>query len=198
MAEVLAELAPGTSVEVWFQDEMRVGQKNKLTYRWARKGSRPRAAHDQRTQSTYLFGGVCPERGAGAAIVLPACNCEAMQLHLDEIEGGKQIASIKAVHSRNIAVRPDVNAELTLISQPDRCPLGRDLFLSRTPRPPPFSSMNSTPAISIAVLIFSAVSSRPPNLPSADSSRATVGSETPECCAKSAWDQPSRARAALT
>src|SRR5262245_46441772 len=46
---------------------MRVGQKNKLTYRWARKGSRPRAAHDQRTQSTYLFGAVCPERGAGAA-----------------------------------------------------------------------------------------------------------------------------------
>src|SRR5262249_36853419 len=75
----------GTSVEVWFRDEMRVGQKNKLTYRWARKGSRPRAAHDQRTQSTYLFGAVCPERGAGAALVLPACNCEAMQLHLDEI-----------------------------------------------------------------------------------------------------------------
>jgi hypothetical protein len=44
-----------------------------------------RAAHDQRTQSTYLFGAVCPERGAGAALVLPACNTEAMQLHLDEI-----------------------------------------------------------------------------------------------------------------
>ena len=39
----------------------------------------------QRTQSTYLFGAVCPERGAGAALVLPACNTEAMQLHLDEI-----------------------------------------------------------------------------------------------------------------
>jgi hypothetical protein len=52
--------------EVWFQDEMRVGQKNKLTYRWARKGSRPRAAHDQRTQSTYLFGAVCPERRVGS------------------------------------------------------------------------------------------------------------------------------------
>ena len=35
-----------------------MGQKNKLTYRWARKGSRPRAIHDQRTQSTYLFGGM--------------------------------------------------------------------------------------------------------------------------------------------
>ena len=64
---------------------MRVGQKNKLTYRWARKGSRPRAAHDQRTQSTYLFGAVCPEHGTGAALVLPFCNTEAMQLHLDEI-----------------------------------------------------------------------------------------------------------------
>jgi DDE superfamily endonuclease len=82
---VRAELPPGTPVEVWFQDEMRVGQKNKLTYRWARKGSRPRATHDQRTQSTYLFGAVCPERGTGAALVLPACNTEAMQLHLDEI-----------------------------------------------------------------------------------------------------------------
>jgi hypothetical protein len=85
VAEIRAKLASDTPVEVWFQDEMRVGQKNKLTYRWARKGSRPRAAHDQRTQSTYLFGAVCPERGAGAALVLPACNCEAMQLHLDEI-----------------------------------------------------------------------------------------------------------------
>ena len=64
---------------------MRVGQKNKLTYRWARTGSRPRAAHDQRTQSTYLFGAVCPEHGTGAALVLPFCNTEAMQLHLDEI-----------------------------------------------------------------------------------------------------------------
>ena len=41
MAEIRATLPPGTPVEVWFQDEMRVGQKNKLTYRWARKGSRP-------------------------------------------------------------------------------------------------------------------------------------------------------------
>jgi hypothetical protein len=85
VAEVRTGLAPDTPVEVWFQDEMRIGQKNKLTYRWARRGSRPRAIYDQRTQSTYLFGAVCPERGAGAALVLPACNSEAMQLHLEEI-----------------------------------------------------------------------------------------------------------------
>src|SRR6202162_6132667 len=61
VAEVRSKLAPGTPIEVWCQDEMRVGQKNKLTYRWARKGSRPRATHDQRTESTYLFGAVSAE-----------------------------------------------------------------------------------------------------------------------------------------
>jgi hypothetical protein len=40
VAEIREDLAPGTPVEVWFQDEMRVGRKNKLTYRWARTGSR--------------------------------------------------------------------------------------------------------------------------------------------------------------
>jgi transposase len=64
---------------------MRVGQKNKRTYVWAKTGTRPRLTHDQRTQSLYLFGAVCPERGVGAALALPECNTEAMQLHLDEI-----------------------------------------------------------------------------------------------------------------
>jgi hypothetical protein len=70
-------------------------------------------------------------------------------------------------------------------------------FFSRTPGPPPFSSMNSMPAASIAARIFPVVSSLPPSSPSADSRRATVGSETPDASAKSAWDQPSRARAAF-
>jgi len=50
---------------VWRQGEMRVGQKNKLTYRWARKGSRPPAGPltNRCAQLTYLFGAVCPERG---------------------------------------------------------------------------------------------------------------------------------------
>ena len=52
---------------------------------WARKGTRPRLPADQRYQNTYLFGAICPKRGTGAALVLPAANTEAMQLHLEEI-----------------------------------------------------------------------------------------------------------------
>ena len=41
--------------------------------------------HDQRTASTYIFGAICPGDGKGAALVLSACNTEAMNLHLAEI-----------------------------------------------------------------------------------------------------------------
>src|SRR5207302_9399655 len=47
--------------------------------------SRPFRIHDQRKHSTYVFGAVCPELEPGAALVLPACNTETMQLHLNEI-----------------------------------------------------------------------------------------------------------------
>jgi len=36
-------------IEVWFCDEARVGQKNKITRRWAKRGTRPSAPKDQRT-----------------------------------------------------------------------------------------------------------------------------------------------------
>src|SRR4249920_2448539 len=53
--------------------------------RWALRGTRPSAPHDQRTQSTYIFGAICPAEGKGAGLVLPFCNIEAMNLHLAEI-----------------------------------------------------------------------------------------------------------------
>ena len=62
------------AIEVWFADEARVGQKNKITRRWARRGTRPAAPQDQRTASTYIFGAICPRHGKGAALVLPRCN----------------------------------------------------------------------------------------------------------------------------
>ena len=85
MAEIQDRLPANTAIEVWFQDEARVGQKTKLTRRWARRGTRPRAPLDQRTKSAYIFGAICPARGVGAALVLPRCNTQAMQWHLDEI-----------------------------------------------------------------------------------------------------------------
>lgn len=85
MAEIRDALADGTAIEIWWQDEARIGQKNKITRRWAKRGTRPTAPHDQRTRSAYIFGAICPARGTGAALVLPKCNTDAMTLHLREI-----------------------------------------------------------------------------------------------------------------
>ena len=81
----LAELPKGKPVEIWFQDEARIGQKNGIVRQWARRGTRPRQPADQRYKSAYLFGAICPARGTGAALALPFADTEAMQLHLDEI-----------------------------------------------------------------------------------------------------------------
>ena len=53
MAQIARTKAAGKKIEIWFGDEARVGQKNKITRRWALRGTRPIAPHDQRTQSTY-------------------------------------------------------------------------------------------------------------------------------------------------
>ena len=72
-------------MEVWFQDEARVGQQGTLTRIWAPRGSRPRALRDTRYTSAYIFGAVCPERAATAALVMPHADTAAMNAHLAEI-----------------------------------------------------------------------------------------------------------------
>jgi hypothetical protein len=78
-------LPADTPIEIWFQDEMRVGQKNGLVYQWAKKGTRPRQPKDQRYANAYVFGAVCAARDTGAALVLPYADTWAMQQHLNEI-----------------------------------------------------------------------------------------------------------------
>jgi hypothetical protein len=85
VAAAIPEHARGKPIELWWQDEARIGQQGSLTYVWADKGSRPRAPRDQRYDWAYLFGAVCPARGVGAALVLPFVNTAAMNLHLAEI-----------------------------------------------------------------------------------------------------------------
>src|SRR5207237_7974673 len=113
-------------IEIWFADEARIGQKNKITRRWAKRGTRPSAARDQRTASTYIFGAVCPHQGKGAALILPACNTEAMNLHLAEI--AKAVAptahAVLLVDQTgwHLSTRLVVPPNITIIELPPKCP----------------------------------------------------------------------------
>jgi hypothetical protein len=83
--EALTGAAQAKPVEIRFQDEARVGQQGTHAYIWAPVGSRPRMVRDNRHDSAYIFGAICPRRGVGAAMITPAANTEMMNLHLAEI-----------------------------------------------------------------------------------------------------------------
>jgi hypothetical protein len=85
VAACVPRRAQGKPIELWWQDEARIGQQGTLSRIWAERGSRPPAPRDQRYDWAYLFGAVCPARDAGAALVLPHADADAMNLHLIEI-----------------------------------------------------------------------------------------------------------------
>ena len=103
-----------------------MGQKNKITRRWARRGTRPSAPRDQRTQSAYIFGAICPAKGKAAGLVLPRCNTHAMALHLDEIShavapGAHAVVLLDQAgwHTSTKLAPPD---NITLLPLPAKCP----------------------------------------------------------------------------
>jgi hypothetical protein len=64
---------------------------------WAPVGSRPLMVRDNRHDTAYIFGAICPARAVGAAIITPAANTECMNLHLAEISAQVTPGSIAAV-----------------------------------------------------------------------------------------------------
>src|SRR5262249_61311247 len=80
-----AEPPHANAIKVWSPQEPASAKKKSPPRRGGRRGPRPSAPRDQRPASTYIFGAVCPKEGKGAALILPACNTEAMNLHLAEI-----------------------------------------------------------------------------------------------------------------
>ena len=126
LASHIATLPKSKRIEIWFQDEARLGQKNGCTRIWAKKGTRPRLPADQRYENAYLFGAICPRLGKGAALMLPFANTAAMQMHLEEIsENVAAKAHAVVLMDRAGWHRADklkVPENLTIILLPSRSP----------------------------------------------------------------------------
>jgi transposase len=75
----------GRPIEIWFQDEARVGQQGTLSRIWAPIGSRPAMVRDNRRANAYIYGAICPCRRVSAALVMATANTEAMNEHLKAI-----------------------------------------------------------------------------------------------------------------
>ena len=111
---------------MWWHDEARIGQKNKITRRWARRGTRPWAPHDQRTAWAYIFGAICPAKGKGAGLVLPYCDTEAMAAQLEEVSQavapGAHAVLLLDQAGWHVSPKLKVPANITLLPLPPRSP----------------------------------------------------------------------------
>ena len=108
------------------QDEARIGQKNKITRRWAKRGTRPLSPRDQRTSSAYIFGAICPKEGKGAGLVMPFCNSTTMEMHLAEISQavaqGAHAVLLMDQAGWHSSAKLDVPDNITIVLFPSRSP----------------------------------------------------------------------------
>ena len=82
LKKLLPDNIDSKNVEIWSEDETRVGQQGSLTRIWAKKGTRPRKVKQRQFISTYLYGAACHKTGQSYAVVLPYANTKAMNILL--------------------------------------------------------------------------------------------------------------------
>ena len=84
-AEALPDGVDLAGVDLYFQDEARLGQKGMLTRVRARRGSRPRVPRDYRYGYCCLFSAICPQAGRAVGHVCGRANTDEMNRHLQDI-----------------------------------------------------------------------------------------------------------------
>ncbi len=85
-------------LDIWVQDESRIGQQGSLTRIWAPKGTRPKKVKQGQFIYSYIYGASCPKTGESFGLILPATNTDCMQVYLNalskQIKKGRHIALI--------------------------------------------------------------------------------------------------------
>src|SRR5207237_8151992 len=66
------------AIEIWFQDEARIGQQGTLTRVWAKRGTRPRPPRDQRYEWAYVSS---PARSVQHGALRPLSSCQTSDGH---------------------------------------------------------------------------------------------------------------------
>jgi transposase len=82
--QAIAEAHPGQEVQIWHEDEARLGQQGTLTRVWARRGSRPRRVRQNGRTSLYILTAVCAAVGAAAGLIVPELNTAVVNLFLEQ------------------------------------------------------------------------------------------------------------------
>jgi hypothetical protein len=80
--EEIAAAHPQARIQLWCEDEARIGQKGRVCHRWYERGVRPPGPADQRFDSLYLFAACRPATDEAFALALPEAATASMSLFL--------------------------------------------------------------------------------------------------------------------
>ena len=73
---------PDKRLQLWFQDEARVGNKGRVCHRWWHRGERAPGTRQIGYQWAYIFSAVRPDTGDDVTLVMPSVNAKVMDLFL--------------------------------------------------------------------------------------------------------------------
>jgi transposase len=120
------EKHPRKRVEIWLQDEARIGQQGTLTRVWAETGSRPSAVRQTEYEWAYLYAAVNPRTGSSSALIAPTVNTAYMNAHLRFIgeEAGPDVHVVLVLDQAgwHVAKGLKVPANVTLLHLPPYSP----------------------------------------------------------------------------
>lgn len=130
LADTLATLKrthPEETVELWTQDEARLGLKPILRRVWSPRGTRPIATAHPAYEWLWLYAAVHPRSGRVFWLVLPYLNAEMMQRFLDEFARthaaeGKRIVMLVDGAAAHRAKSLRVPERITLVGLPAYTP----------------------------------------------------------------------------
>jgi transposase len=122
----IAAAHPGAQVQLWCQDEARIGQKGRTCHRWYQRGVRPPGLADQRFASLYLFAACRPGTDQAFALALPQATTASMAVFLEhfarQLEPGAHAVLILDQAGWHVSPRLAVPDNVTLLPLPAYSP----------------------------------------------------------------------------
>ena len=111
-------------IDIWVQDESRIGQQGSLTRIWA--PTRPRKVKQQQFISAYIYVAACAKTKDSFGLILPTTNTISMQTYIDQlskhVKVGRQIALVIDNARWHTSKQLKVPENITLIPLPPYSP----------------------------------------------------------------------------
>lgn len=119
---------PEKNIEIWFQDEMRFGNKTRMAAAWKLSGTAWTTQKQNGFQNRYIYGAVNPSTGKHVGLVFSECSAAAMSIHLtlisQAIEAGKHAIIImdQAPWHSNAKRELQIPSNITILDLPPYSP----------------------------------------------------------------------------